>query len=209
MLSKNILETARVFKKSTAPARSTTPSKRVFSGDTGHAIKALKTPVSSCKSRTTFKCSNLWRKDSPIPNVIVADEYIPNFLSALITSVHSSTVHLFPQSSLRISGTSKSAAPGTESIPAFSSLHTHSSRPTPAPRANQTISEGEKACSQSDGNAFFMRLRSLSAHSNVKSGCNPPCSIIWTAPRAAASEHKSKISSSDILNGATFPAFAW
>ena len=28
------------------------------------------------------------------------------------------------------------------------------------------------------------------------------------APQAEASEHKLKISSSDILNGATFPAFA-
>ena len=39
-----------------------------------------------------------------------------------------------------------------------------------AMRANQTISDGEKTCSHSFGNAAFMRRKRFSAHPSVKSG---------------------------------------
>ena len=144
-----------------------------------------------------------------MPKVIVADEVIEFAARALITPRHSSTVHLFPQSSLRISGTNKSAAPGTESAPADLSRDTAAGISVLERLANQTISDGENTCSQSLGHSDFILRNRFSAHSRVNSGLSPPCNIICFAPRSTASVQRDIISSSGNLKGFIFPAPAW
>ena len=137
-------------------------------------MKAVKPPVSSCRSRMRRRCSTRSAGVSSEPNIMVAVVFMPRPCATRMTSSQVSVGILCGLISPRTRSTSTSAPPpGSESRPAARRRRSVSSIARPLCRAMWTTSGGERQCRWSLRVALADAAEDLLEPADVEIGVQP------------------------------------